>query len=65
MSIIRVLIEELLCKAVTAQILVLEFVLSGAHWCLRVVLSCLTLNGTPYRGISSSGTYPLLENPQA
>jgi hypothetical protein len=31
MSIIRVLIEELLCKAVTGQILVLEFMLSGAH----------------------------------
>jgi hypothetical protein len=63
MTIARILVVEWLCQTVMERIAVLEYLLSGARGTCGYVLSYLTLNDTVYRGLGSSGVYPVLKIP--
>jgi hypothetical protein len=63
MMIARILVVEWLCQTMMEQIPVLEYLLPGARDTCGYVLSYLTLNDTAYRGLGSSGVYPVLKIP--
>jgi hypothetical protein len=65
MTIMHILVEELLCQAVTGQILLLESLLSGACGCLRLCPFKPDIKCRCFQRTRLQGNLPGTREPQA